>query len=159
MKNKTFNFLIIIIAFIILDLIGLLLYAQNNFLNEAEKNDILPKISFPTEPLSTNFVPQKTNPEPNKIILQNIDIMTTIKENSPEEFDGKSWNEIFSTRISAIKQYQKNNKNINTQKKHQQNVSFKNIYVEDITDIGNYREGGSPARFTKKDALFCIFLN
>ena len=113
MKNKTFNFLIIIIAFIILDLIGLLLYAQNNFLNEAEKNDILPKISFPTEPLSTNFVPQKTNPEPNKIILQNIDIMTTIKENSPEEFDGKSWNEIFSTRISAIKQYQKNNKNIN----------------------------------------------
>ena len=47
----------------------------------------------------------------------------------------------------------KNNKNINTQKKHQQNVSFKNIYVEDITDIGNYREGGSPARFTKKDAL------
>ena len=47
----------------------------------------------------------------------------------------------------------KNNLNITSQKKHQQNVSFKSIYVEDITDIGNYKDGSFPAKFTKKDAL------
>lgn len=37
--------------------------------------------------------------------------------------------------------------------KHNKDVSFKNIYIEDITDIGHAKRGSFPPRFSIKDAL------
>lgn len=44
-------------------------------------------------------------------------------------------------------------KNIQKETKHNNNVSFKSIYLESIVDVGHVKAGSYPAKFATKDAL------
>lgn len=52
---------------------------------------------------------------------------------------------------NTVRTFPKNS--INSNKNTEKNVSFKAIYLEDIADVGNSKDGIFPARFKKEDAL------
>lgn len=52
---------------------------------------------------------------------------------------------------NTVRTFPKNS--INSNKNAEKNISFKGIYLEDITDVGNSKDGIFPARFKKEDAL------
>lgn len=59
-----------------------------------------------------------------------------------------------STVSNTVRTFPKKAINTNTHAENKpNNVSFKGIFLESITDVGNEKEGIYPARFQKKDAL------
>ena len=52
---------------------------------------------------------------------------------------------------NTVRTFPKNS--IKSNNNPEKNLSFKGIYLEDITDVGNSKDGIFPARFKKEDAL------